>query len=301
MKIKRYIEDNNLGIVLNNKKFKDITTMKVGGKIKNLYYPNSIDNLTKVLNLLEFKKKKYLLIGNGSNIIAADRTCYHWVISGKHLEEKLEINEDEVIVSAFMDLRKVIAKLVANQINTLTLLAGIPATVGGAIYMNAGANGYTISDDLLWVKYLESGFIRQKNRNELKFSYRKSPFKNKKIIILEAAFKKKTCVDSLLLYEEVKDKRMEKQPLTYPNSGSIFKNGNNFKAYEIIRKINLVGYRIGKATFSSLHANFIINLGKAKAKDIYTLIKLAKKLALVYENIHLEEEVILYNFRHFDF
>ena len=73
------------------------------------------------------------------------------------------------------------------------------------------------------------------------------------------------------------------------------------KAYEVIRKLNLVGYRIGKATFSSLHANFIINLGKAKAKDIYVLIRLAKKMALVYENIHLEEEVILYNFRHFNF
>ena len=125
--------------------------------------------------------------------------------------------------------------------------------------------------------------------------------KIKKIIILEAAFKRKNCVDSLLLYEEVKDKRMEKQPLNYPNSGSIFKNGNNFKAYEVIRKLNLVGYRIGKSTFSSLHANFIINLGKAKAKDIYVLIRLAKKMALVYENIHLEEEVILYNFRHFNF
>ena len=301
MKINKFIIENNLGIVLHNKCFKELTTMKVGGKIKNLYYPNTIDSLVRVVNYLNFRRKKYFILGNGSNIVAADRICKTWIISGKHLEEKLEFLDDYFVVSAFMDMRKVIAKLVSNQINTLTLLAGIPATIGGAIYMNAGANKYQISDDLLWVKYIEDGFIRVKERDDLVFGYRNSFFKNKKIIIVEAAFKTINCVDAVLLYEEIKEKRKEKQPLNYPNCGSVFLNGNDYKAYEIIRKINLVGYRIGRATFSSLHANFIVNLGNAKANDVYKLIILAKKLALIYENVHLEAEVILYNFNRFNF
>ena len=296
MKVEKYIEKNNLGIILKNKRFKDLTTMKVGGRIKKLFYPNSIDNLVKMVNYLDYHKKRYLLIGNGSNIIASDKVCHWLVISGKHLDNKISYFDDHFIVSAFMDMRKVIANLLSKNINTLTLLSGIPATIGGSIYMNAGANGYCISDDLLWVKYLEDGFIRTKNREELQFSYRNSPFKHQKMIILEAAFKNNYASDGMLLYEEVKDKRALKQPLNYPNSGSIFKNGNDYKAYEIIKKLNLVGYRMGRATFSSLHANFIINLGNAKAKDIYNLIVLAKKMALVYENVRLQEEVILFNF-----
>lgn len=301
MKIEKYINDNNLGLIIHNKKFSDLTTMKVGGKIENLFYPNSIDSLISVIKYMNNKKKKFFLIGNGSNVVASDAKCKNLIISGKHLANKFAINEDEIVVSAFMDLRRVIAKLVAVQINTLTLLAGIPATIGGAIFMNASANGYAISDDLIWVKYYDGKSICLKKRDELKFGYRKSPFQDKKAIIIEAAFKKKVCVDALLLYEEIKEKRAEKQPLNYPNCGSVFKNGTDYKAYEIIRKVNLVGYRIGRATFSTIHANFIVNLGNAKAKDIYKLIMLAKKLAYVYEKVRLEEEVILYNFSKINF
>lgn len=296
MGIKKFIIKNELGVVLQSKSFKDLTTMKVGGKIKCLYYPNTVNNLIIVLKRLKKQKRNFFIIGNGSNVIASDNVYRRVVISGKHLINDIAFNEDYFIASAFMDLRKINAKLIENKISTLINLSGIPATLGGAIVMNAGAFKSHISDNLLWVKYIEDTTIKIKNKDEINFGYRESEFKGKNIIILEAAFKIILNENVIFLNQEILEKRKSIHPLDYPNSGSIFKNGSSFKAYEIIRKINLVDYKIGHATFSNKHANFIVNLKNAKAKDVYNLIILAKKRALIFEKVALTEEVVLLNF-----
>ena len=296
MGIKKYISKNKLGLVLTDKKFSELTTMKVGGLIKNLYYPVSVENLIKVVEYLHKKRMKYFVLGNGSNIIASDKKFLPVVISGKHLMKSIDFSDNEFIVGAFMDLRIVIAKLVEKQISTLTNLAGIPATIGGAIVMNAGAFKSLISDNLLWVKYIEKGKLYKKNIDELSFGYRTSQFKKDNIVILEAAFKIIKDNETIFNYRKILETRREKQPLNYPNSGSIFKNLDMIKAYEVIKKIELVESPIGGAKFSKLHANFIINFDNATSKDVYKLILLAKKLANEKENINLVEEVILLNF-----
>ena len=296
MGIKKYIIKNELGLVLNDKKFSELTTIKVGGKIKNLYYPTSLDNLSNVVKYLHKKNKKYFILGNGSNIVASDKIFKDLVISGKHLLKSIEYYEDYFVVSAFMDLRIVIARLIEQQISTLTNLAGIPATIGGAIVMNAGANKSNISDNLLWVKYLENGLIMQKDIKDISFSYRNSEFKKNNIIVLEAAFKIIKDNETIFNYRRIIESRREKHPVNFPNCGSVFKNLHNIRAYEVIRNIDLVNQQMGGAKFSSLHSNFIINVSNAKAIDIYNLIKLAKKKAKENENVILEEEVILLNF-----
>ena len=275
--------------------------MKVGGKIKLLYYPNSITSLIKLVNHLKKKKNKFFVVGNGSNIIASDKTFKDVVICGKHLIKGIEYHEDYFVASAFMDLRILIAKLIENQISTLTNLAGIPATLGGAIAMNSGAFHTNVSDNLLWVRYLENGKIVEKNKEELFFGYRDSSFKKTNLIILEAAFKILTEKETLFIYKNILEKRRERHPLNYPNSGSIFRNGDSYVAYEIIKKINLANYSIGGAKFSEKHSNFIINYDFAEAKDIFKLIILAKKRALFLEGISLKEEVILLNFPSYKF
>ena len=270
--------------------------MKVGGKIANLYYPTSVENLITVVSFLNKKKRKYFVLGNGSNIIASDLTYRHLVISGKHLLKSIEYYDDYFVVSAFMDLRIVIAKLVENQISTLTNLAGIPATIGGAIVMNAGVNNSNISDNLLWVKYLENGSLKISNIDDLKFEYRNSPFKKDNIIILEAAFKLLKDNETIFKYRNIIESRRKKHPLNYPNCGSIFKNKADIKVYEVIKKLNLSNHNIGGAKFSDLHSNFIVNFNNAKSSDVYSLIMLAKNNANKFENISLEEEVILLNF-----
>ena len=296
MKLEKYVLYNDLGIVVNNKSFKDLTTMKVGGKIRNLYYPSSFDNLLITLAYLKKKRKDFFIIGNGSNIVASDKKYNKLVISGKHLIKDIEFNEDYFIVSGFMDLRVLIIKLVEKQIATLTNLAGIPATIGGAILMNTGAFSTNISDNLLWVKYIENNEVKTKRKDELYFSYRDSEFKNSNRIIIEAAFKIVSDKETLFEYKNILEKRRNKHPLNYPNSGSIFKNGCNYLAFEIIRKINLADYPVGGAKFSDKHANFIVNFDNAKAIDIYKLVMLAKKKALMFEKIDLKEEIILLNF-----
>ena len=301
MKAKKFIVKNRLGLVLSDKKFSELTTIKVGGKIRNLYYPTTTESLIKTVDFLHSKKKKYFILGNGSNIVASDKVFKSLVISGKHLIKSIEFKEDTFIVSAFMDLRIVIAKLVERQISTLTNLAGIPATVGGAVVMNAGAFKSNISDNLLWVKYLENGKLFTKNVDELLFGYRDSQFKKNNVIILEVAFKIIKDNESILIYKNILEKRRDRHPLNYPNCGSIFRNKSDIKAYEVIKNIELDGYIIGGAKFSEKHANFIVNFNNAKALDVYKLIYLAKNKALNLDNINLIEEVILLNFPSFKF
>lgn len=296
MGIRKFISQNSLGIVVRNKTFKDLTTMKVGGKIKILYYPSTLINLIDVLEYLEKKKKDFFIIGNGSNLIASDKKYKKLVINGKHLIKNIEFMDDFFVVSGFMDLRVVVARLAEKQISTLINLAGIPATVGGAIVMNSGAFSSNISDNLLWVKYIENNTVKTKNMDELYFGYRESEFKNSNRIIIEAAFKIVYDKEALLNYKNILEKRRNKQPLNYPNSGSIFRNGNNYYAYEVVRKLNMVNYPVGGAKFSEKHSNFIINFSNAKSKDIYKLIMMTKKKAEIEEKIHLKEEVILLNF-----
>ena len=163
--------------------------------------------------------------------------------------------------------------------------------------MNAGANGYSISDDLLWVKFIYEGKIIKANKDELTFDYRESFFKGKNAIILEAAFKVLTDPNTIDIYREVLHKRRKNQPLNYPNSGSIFRNFEDIKAYKIIRDLDLVDCMMGGAKFSEKHANFIVNVNKARSKDILNLIEYAKEKAKKVLNIELKEEVILLNFK----
>jgi UDP-N-acetylmuramate dehydrogenase len=296
MRINKFISKNQLGLVINDKRFSDLTTIKVGGKIKLLYYPSSVENLIKVIEYLQKRGKNYFILGNGSNIVASDKTYRNLVINGKHLVKQISFFDDYFVVSAFMDLRIVIAKLIERGISTLVNLAGIPATVGGAIVMNAGAFKMNISDNLLWVKYLEDGKEVTKDINDLYFSYRSSELKEENIIVLEAAFKIITDKEVMFIYKNILEKRRNRHPLNYPNCGSVFKNLEKKRAYEVIKDINMADYSIGGAKFSEKHANFIVNYNKAKASDIYKLIILAKKRALILENVTLKEEVILLNF-----
>ncbi len=293
--LKRYIKKNKLGVV-KKEYFRNITTMKVGGKIRYYYSPNSITSLKKVVEYLENKKIKYIFIGNGSNLIASEKTFNGVVINSRLLPKTLSLDNNVLKVTAFYDLRRLVSFCVSKDIDIFTNLAGIPATLGGALYMNASANGMSISDDLHSVTYLENNKIISKLKEELTFNYRESSFQNKNIIILEAKFYIKFRENILKDYNEYLKQRKLNHPLIFPNSGSIFRNIGNTKAYQIIRDLELQGKMKGKAQVSIKHSNFIINTGRAKGSDVYKLIKLIKKKAMS-NNIYLKEEVILFNFK----
>ncbi len=295
MNFKKFVKKNNLGNIDKNGSFKDITTMKVGGKIKYLYYPNNVDNLRLAIGFIKKTGLKHFIVGNGSNIIASDKKFDGVIISSKYLPHTINTDNNIINVSAFYDLRKLVNYTVGRNIDTFTKLAGIPATIGGAIFMNASANNFSIYDNLINVTYLENFEIKVKTKEEIDFDYRASEFMKKDCIILEAKFKVIKKEGLLTEYHDLLKKRNDNHPMLFPNSGSIFRNFNNKKAYEVIKDINLAGFKKGNAQISHKHSNFIINTGNAKSKDIYNIIKIAKKKAKKI-NRELKEEVILLNF-----
>lgn len=296
MNFKKYINKNNLGNIKYKETFKNITTMRVGGKIKYLYYPSNVNALKDAITFLKENKIKYIFMGNGSNIIASERKYNGVVISSKYLPHTMNIEKDELTVTAFYDLRRLVSFTVSRDINTFTKLAGIPATIGGAIYMNASANNMAISENLISVTYLKNNKIYTKYKDNITFNYRYSEFMDQKCIILEARFKiiKKTGI--LVDYNNYLAQRREKHPIIFPNSGSIFRNLNNKKAYEVIKEIKMDGFTKGRAQVSMKHCNFIINTGDASGDDIYKIINKIKTRANK-KKYNLKEEVILFNFK----
>lgn len=289
----------NYGELLENEPLKKYNTYKIGGKAKYLIKPYNISSLKKLLEYLNNKKIKYLLIGKGSNIILPDED-YDGVVILLDKLNKIEIKDNVAIVEAGAILNNFINECINNSLGGLENLYGIPGTVGGAIVGNAGCNKSEISDNLIEITYLKNDNIITKNKKNCLFEYRNSEFKNKKdIIILSAKFlleyKDKECMKNTIKNNLIK--RKKSQPLEYPNAGSVFKNPTNNSAGKLIDKAGLKNYNIGGAFVSDKHANFIINKNNATSKDILSLIKYIEKEISEKENINLELEqiVIKYN------
>lgn len=283
--------------ILENICMSNYTSYKTGGIAKYLVYPNTIESLIELIKYIKNNNIKYFVLGNGTNIIFTDDFYDGVVINLKKLNNLL-VNKNTICVSSGYSLQKLVSITIEKNLSGLEFAAGIPGTVGGAIYMNAGAYGSAMSDIIDEVTYLENDEIKTKKREELEFGYRESYFKkNKNIIIISTKIKlkpsnKKEIQDKIKEYTE---KRIKTQPLEYPNAGSVFKNPDNISAGALIEhKLNLKGHNVNDAYISTKHANFIINKGNAKSKDIIKLIKEVQREALEKEgiNLELEQEII---------
>lgn len=277
---------------INNALIKDYTTYKLDGYIKEIIFPKNYDELKVVIKDL---KNKYKIIGNGSNLILSE-SYNHPLINLKYFD-KLEFNNNIVTVGAGYNLPKFALECAKKGLSGLEFASGIPGTIGGAIYMNAGAYGKEISNILKRVTILdEKNNLKVLNQEDLKLSYRDSIFKHKNYICLEAEFElipgnKEEIIKEI---KKIIETRKEKQPLEYPSAGSVFKNGENYSAGRLIEKAGLKGTKVGDAEVSLKHANFIINKGKAKADDVIELIEIVKEKIKKEENIDLilEQEIL---------
>lgn len=286
------------GEVLENVDLKKYNTYRIGGKARYLIKPYNIESLELLINYLNNNNIKYLVIGNGSNIILPDEDYDGVIILLSNLN-KCIINKDEVYVEAGEMLNVFVMNVVNNNLGGIENLCGIPGTLGGAIVQNAGCYGTNISDKLISVSYLENGKVFEIKNSECNFSYRDSIFKsNKNKITLSAKFKFnfKNKDEMLSIIKENNQKRKNSQPLEYPNAGSVFRNPVNLSSGKLIDEAGLKGYNINDAYVSIKHANFIINRGNATSKDIIDLINYIKKVILEKYNIELilEQEIIKY-------
>lgn len=270
----------DVGRVLVNEPLARYTTMKIGGPADILIVPKHVAGIEKTLQLVKQYKTKWTVIGRGSNLLVSDQGIEGVVIRLGEGLDHLEVEKHKVRVGSGYPLIKLSTLLSRQGLAGLEFASGIPGSVGGAVYMNAGAHKSDISSVLSKALILfEDGTIAWLTNKELEFSYRASVLQTKRPgIVLEAEFqlqagKREEIVRSM---QNNKDYRRETQPWNHPCAGSIFRNPIPHFAGDLVEKAGLRGYRIGGAQISEMHGNFIVNTGGASAQDVLSLIELIK-------------------------
>lgn len=270
------------------------TSFKVGGTADFFVEVDDVSELIYILKLAKKIKVKTYILGNGTNIIIKD-TGFRGIIIKLNFKH-LKIEKEKIVAGAGIPVALLSNFAYRNKIKNFEFLSGIPGTIGGAVKMNAGAYNSEIKDVLIDTTYLDEKYNIVKIENkEHNFSYRNSIFGRKNWIILESTFKiEKGNSDEIKeKMHQMQQSRKEKQPLDMPNAGSIFKRGEDCIPAALIDQAGLKGYQIGGAQISEKHAGFIVNTGKATAKDIQDLIKHTKKVVKEKFNKDLELEVII--------
>lgn len=275
------------------------TTFKIGGPAECLIKIEKIEELKEILKIVKEKNIPITIIGNGSNLLVLDGGIKGITLMIKL--EKIQLQEKdktiEITVGAGEKLGKLAQKCLQKEITGIEELSGIPGTIGGAIRMNAGAHGKEMKDVVKTVKCIDyQGREKEFTKEELQFDYRTSIFKKEKYIVVEVTLelKKGHKEEIKAKMEEYATYRREKQPIEYPSAGSTFKRGNDFITAKLIDEAGLKGYAVGDAEISIKHSGFVINKGKAKAKDVLELVEYIqnKVFEKFNQKIELEIEVI---------
>jgi len=255
------------------------TTYKVGGKASCFVYPNDTKKLIKLLKYIKTNNLEYKILGNGSNTLFSDKK-YNGIIIKLDKFDNVDFKEHTIVVGAGYNLMKLAASAARRSLAGLEFASGIPGTIGGAVYMNAGAYKSDMGYIIKRVKVLTPDFkvITMTNR-ELDFHYRSSFFqKNPGYVCLEATLglRKGKKEEIQKVNKERKQRRLDSQPLEYPSAGSVFRNPEGLFAGKLIEDLGFKGLMKGGAQISNKHANFIINKNNAKASDIKELIEFTK-------------------------
>ena len=283
------------GEVTEHASLKNLNTYRIDGKAKILFSPFSINDLIESLKLIKKENIKYFVLGNGSNVIFNDKE-YDGVIIRLNKLCGIEVYPD--MKMAYAEAGAMLPKLSLESINNsltgLEFAIGIPGTVGGSIYGNAGAYNSNILDYVTSVTVLDENLdIKIIEHEDISYGYRTSMFKeNKNYIILAAKFFLKIGdkENSLEMIAERRERRQEAQPLEYPSAGSVFRNPEGDYAGRLIESCGLRGVQIGGAEVSEKHANFVINKNNATGKDVHDLIKHIHQTVLEKTNVDLKIE-----------
>lgn len=274
-KMLEFIKRKKIGAVKEMVSLKKYTTYKVGGVAKVLVYPKDEKKLISLIKKLRDEKIKYKILGYGSNLIFSD-DLYDGVLIKLDLFDKIKIKDTIITVGAGASLVKLSYMALKEGLTGLEFASGIPGTVGGAVFMNAGAYksdmGYIVSEVKVITPELK---IKTLYNKDLNYKYRDSFLKqNPEYICLEAKIVLRHGDKKLIkeLMETRKQKRLISQPLEFPSAGSVFRNPDGDFAGKLIEDCGLKGYRIGGATVSVKHANFIINDNGATGNDVKNLI-----------------------------
>ena len=266
---------DEFGKVYKDKDLYEYNTYKVHSIANYLIEVDNVVKLTKLIAFLNEKGYKYFVIGNGSNIILPSK--YDGIVIKLSFYE-IKYEKDIITVGASYMLNKLAMESINNGLTGLEWACGIPGTVGGSLYGNAGAYLDEIANYVEEAEVLENNRIKILKKNDIFFEYRSSSLQKRDLIILSVKLKLKkgSSEESLSLVNDRFQRRMATQPLDYPSAGSVFRNPEGMYAGKIIEDLGLKGKIIGGAMVSDKHANFIVNTGNATGEDIYALIRFIK-------------------------
>ena len=288
----------NIGDIKVNPSLSRYTTYKVGGHANLIVYPKDIDSLVSLMEIINKHDIKYFILGNGSNVLFSD-SQYDGIIIKLDKFDSIEFQDNIVKVGAGYSLIKLSLDCVKKGLSGLEFASGIPGTLGGAVFMNAGAYNSDMKSVVKDVTVLTPDLkVITLTNSEMNFNYRESFLQHHKGYICLGATLKLRYGKREDLEEIIKERKLARkrtQPLEYPSAGSVFRNPPGLYSGKLIEELNLKGYTVGGAMISKKHANFIINYNDATASDIKEIIDYVKEKAYEKYNINLRVEQRLIN------
>lgn len=280
--------------VFENALMKEHTYFKIGGPADLLVMPNSLDEIKAVVQSCIDEEISYMVIGNGTNLLVSDKGIRGVVIKIADNYQQYTVQGNTMTVSAGNLLSTLAKVAMENGLGGFEFASGIPGTIGGAIVMNAGAYGGEMKDVVTAVTLIdEKGEVSRVSAEDMNFAYRKSIISGTSQVVLEVeiALEPKAVSDIKSIMDDLTEKRTSKQPLDMPSAGSTFKRPPNHFAGKLIDDAGLRGLRHGDAQVSEKHCGFVVNRGKATAKEVECLIKIVQKTVYDQFGVLLEPEV----------
>ena len=274
------------------KLLRDFSTFGIGGPARYFAKAKTVEQMQEMLTFAHTASLRALILGKGSNILFDDRGFDGLVILNRIDYLSNSPTEGAFRVGSGYSFPRLGGFTARNGWSGLEFASGIPATVGGAIYMNAGANGKETADTLHEVGYVtEKGELKRLAKNALNFSYRSSSFQQWGGAIVEGVFHLTASINAQKDQKQLLHYRLKTQPYGEKSAGCAFRNPKEMAAGQLIEECGLKGQTQGGASISTLHANFIVNKGKAKAQDVLTLMHKVKEQIYIKKGIILEEEI----------
>lgn len=279
-----------------NEPMRNHTTWRIGGPADRLVQPESTEELQQAIQEAQKSGEPYYVIGGGSNLLVSDEGIAGTVIQLGGSLTGLQISETSIIAEAGVPLPFLARKAAEHGLSGLEFAAGIPGSVGGAVVMNAGAYQGQISNVIELVTCCDaSGQLITLHAADCGFAYRNSRFKNNRelvIVSVKMNLQPGRKEDIMEQMQKNTASRNAKQPVEYPNAGSIFKNPPGDAAGRLIELIGAKGWRQGDAKVSEKHSNFIVNIGSASCQDVLQLVNRVKQAVYQETGVLLEEEIL---------
>lgn len=281
--------------ILKDEELKNYTTLHIGGKARNMVMAGSEDDFAEALRYAKEKKLDYFVLGNGSNVLFDDEGYNGLIIRVDPSFNKVDrLENNQVRVEAGATNEQLANWLCRQGLGGYEFASGVPGTIGGAIFMNAGCYGSETSEVLKSVRWMDpDGKIHVSTNEELDFGYRHSMFSDHPGIILDAVYEFEERDPEVILenLKDLKNRRYEKQPMEKHSAGSTFKRPEGYFAGTLIDQSGLRGYSVGDAKVSDKHCGFLINDGECSAKEFLQLIEEVQDIVEKKHGVRLECEV----------